>query len=1166
MPNNRRERLTQIFNFEQLIAYLRDELNWRIESDDFEELTFDYTPEELGIDKKNVAKIREIKRMRPLVANQPWGIFFVKFEPKRLPVVALRRILGRVVHKGRASANFAELQTWETEDLLFVSSYGESKERSIAFAHFSPSESGRGLPTLKVLGWDNLDTPLRLDGVAKTLQNQLIWPDDESDHGAWREQWRGAFTLRHREVINTSKELSLRLAQLARAIRDRILTAIEIETESGPLTRLKTEFQSTLLEDLDNFGFADTYAQTVTYGLLSTRITNPKKPTADDLTGYIRTNPLLKELMEAFLNGGKVNSEQSNPFIYFDEVGISEVADLLDQVNMDAVLRDFGNRNPQEDPVIHFYEHFLGAYDKKIKLECGVFYTPLPVVSFIVRSVDNVLRSEFGLSDGLADVTTWGEMASRQCGRLELPVGVSADQPFVQILDPATGTGTFLVETIDLIYKTLKDKWKNLGHTNDRIGELWNEYVPRHLFPRLHGYELMMAPYAIAHVKIGLKLYETGYSFASNERARIYLTNALEPASKARQQKLTILPTLAREAQAANEIKRKQKFTVVIGNPPYLGEAGRGGDWIANLMRGVDIENSCATSDYFKVDGKPLNEKNPKWLNDIYVRFTRFSQWLIERVGTGVHGFITNHSYIDNPTFRGMRWALLKDFDSLNVLDLHGNVKKKETSPDGRKDENIFDIEQGVAISLFVRKKGTTCDGSFGHVFHTDYWESRASKYNQLLANDIATVDWTEIKPHPKSFYLFKPFQNTGTEYYTNWTSVSKIFPINKPGIVTARDSLTVQWSVEEIWSVVRDFSLNDAETLRDKYSLQQESSEWKISNVQSDLRQSGPSSKKISPILYRPFDTRYSYYTGRSRGFICRPRNDVMAHMYAGENVGLIFMRQVAMGDSYTHFGVSRCPIDNRAFYSNKGIVSFGPLYLYPSGDNIELSLISCWPVGKDGRIPNIDEAFVNRISKVSKLIFVSDGCGDLQENFGPEDVLAYIYAVFHSPLYRKRYEAHLKIDFPRVPLPGTTSLFRELVGIGNELLSLHLLESDNLNEPVAKFIGSRDTEVGRVGWSNDTIWIDAHKTNAREGHVATKPGNIGFKGVSERVWRIQLGGYQVCHKWLNSRKGRVLSENEIIHYQMIVTALSETIRIMTKVDTIIDNYGNWPDAFQSQ
>ena len=241
-------------------------------------------------------------------------------------------------------------------------------------------------------------------------------------------------------------------------------------------------------------------------------------------------------------------------------------------------------------------------------------------------------------------------------------------------------------------------------------------------------------------------------------------------------------------------------------------------------------------------------------------------------------------------------------------------------------------------------------------------------------------------------------------------------------------------------------------------------------------------------------------------------------------------------------------------------------PLYLYPSGDNIELSLISCWPVGKDGRIPNIDEAFVNRIAKVSKLIFVSDGRGDLQENFGPEDVLAYIYAVFHSPLYRKRYEAHLKIDFPRVPLPGTTGLFRELVGIGNELLSLHLLESNNINEPMAKFIGSRDTEVGWVGWSDDTVWIDTHKTNAREGHVVTKPGNVGFKGVCERVWRTQIGGYQVCHQWLNSRKGRVLSENEIIHYQTIVATLSETIRIMTKVDTIIDNYGDWPDAFQSQ
>ena len=492
-------------------------------------MTFEYTPEELGIDAKNAAKIQEIKRLRPLVPDQPWGIFFVKFEPKRLPVVALRRILGQVVRKTRASANKPERQAWAADDLLFVSNYGEGEERQIAFAHFSKPQDGRDLPTLKVLGWDNLDTPLHLDAVARELTDHLTWPDDEENRDAWRKRWRGAFKLRHRETITTSKRLSERLAELARAIRDRIQTALSIETEAGPLTKLMKAFQTALVHDMDEAGFADMYAQTITYGLLSARITDPARRTADDLAAHMRTNPFLKELMGTFLHAGGRRGKAGGLGIDFDELGVSEVVELLDQANMEAVVLDFGDRNPREDPVIHFYEHFLAAYDRKQKVSRGVFYTPRPVVSYIVRSVDDLLRTEFGLTDGLADTTTWAEIVSRH-EDLKIPEGTSPTQAFVQILDPATGTGTFLVEVIDLVHNTMAAKWKAQGHGETKIRALWNDYVPKHLLPRLHGYELLMAPYAIAHLKIGLKLYETGYRFESDERARVYLTNALEPA------------------------------------------------------------------------------------------------------------------------------------------------------------------------------------------------------------------------------------------------------------------------------------------------------------------------------------------------------------------------------------------------------------------------------------------------------------------------------------------------------------------------------------------------------------------------------------------------------------------------------------------------------------
>ena len=417
----------------------------------------------------------------------------------------------------------------------------------------------------------------------------------------------------------------------------------------------------------------------------------------------------------------------------------------------------------------------------------GVFYTPRPVVSYIVRSMDELLRSEFGLTEGLADTATWGEMVERH-QELEIPEGTPPGQCFVQILDPATGTGTFLVEVIDLIHNTMLEKWTAQSHRQEKIQALWNDYVPRHLLPRLHGHELLMAPYAIAHLKIGLKLFETGYRFESDERARVYLTNALEPPG-GRQLTLDFLPALAREAKAVNEIKRKRRFTVVIGNPPYLGEAGRGGNWIASLMRGQEFQSGGSTLSYFKVDGQSLKERNLKWVNDLYVRFTRFSHWLLEQAGSGIHGFITNHGYIDNPTFRGMRWALLSSFDQLFLLDLHGNLKKKKVTPDSGKDENVFDIEQSVAVGLFVKGTPHSHEVSSTLVRHANFLGARPDKYDWLLSHAVASTKWNDAIPRGK-FYLFKTFSATETKSYEEWPSISEISPVNSVGIVTARDAL----------------------------------------------------------------------------------------------------------------------------------------------------------------------------------------------------------------------------------------------------------------------------------------------------------------------------------------------------------------------------------------
>lgn len=1120
MPTDHRAKLATIKRFDQLIAYLRDEMGWPIGRDSFEavdDLFYEFTADELGIDPKTAAKIQEIKRLRPLSANQPWGIFFVKFEPKRLPVVALRRILGQVALKKRASANTAERAAWAADDLLFVSNYGEGDERQISFAHFARAQDGHDLPTLKVLGWDNLDTALHLDAVARELTAHLAWPDDDRDAEAWRTRWRAAFTLGHREVVTTSKELSIRLAELARAIRDRIRTALAIETDKGPLTRLMKAFQESLVHDLDADGFADMYAQTIAYGLLSARIADPHKKTADDFAVHMRTNPFLRELMETFLKVGGRRGRAGGPGIDFDELGVSDVVELLDDANMEAVVRDFGDRNPQEDPVIHFYELFLKEYDAKKRMQRGVFYTPRPVVSYIVRSVDELLRTEFGLADGLADTTTWGEMAKRflpsptgPTGRgaggegLKIPEGVSPDQDFVQILDPATGTGTFLVEVIDLIHKTLVAKWKAQGHGKKKIEALWNEYVPRHLLTRLHGYELLMAPYAIAHLKIGLKLYETGYRFGSEERARIYLTNALEPSAK--QLPLIGFDALAHEAAAVNEIKHHKRFTVVIGNPPY-----------ANYGQLNKIPFILKLLDDYK---RGLNEKKLN-IDDDFIKFTRFAQWTLTRTSVGCLGFITNNTYLDGVTHRQMRRSLFGDFQTVRFVNLHGDSRKGEVTPDGRPDENVFDIQQGVAIALFVRSPNCTANA----LTYLDIWGERPQKYSRLIGDRRTTETWTALRPEQPYFFAV-PKDFSGDDEYEAFVPITDVLIEQNTGVQTKRDELFIDMDKDALALRFQDIAKHsrDQAYLKRTYALE-DSSGWTVAKLAGLVFRE----RAIVRVLYRPFDIRWLYFDSRALG---RARESTMRHMMLGKNVGLITLRINGEGKDFVCLA-TRHVIEKGSL--PRGNYSLFPLFLFDdesSAKQLELG---------DSARTNFGAVFRRRMNSLFP-----------GHDVAPEDIFCYAYAVFHSPSYRSRYAEFLKIDFPRLPLTGNLGLFRALSRLGGELVSLHLLESPKLAKPITELVGGRNSEVEKVSWSNSTVWLNKAQTT-------------GFKGVREEVWNFHIGGYQVCEKWLKDRKGRTLSKDDIAHYQKIVVALSETIRLMKEIDQVIEQHGGWPGAFQT-
>lgn len=1109
------QRLQEIKTLPSLVKYLREELNWPIESDDLELTTFEYEVAELGFDAAASADIEEVRQLRPLTPNQRWGIFWVKFGKKQLPVQMLRRALGNLVVKKRASTKKSDKAAWHMHDLLFISAYGDDSNRHITFAHFSEGEEDeKSLPVLKVLGWDEDDTLLKLKDTYKTLVSKLNWETTPtSDPEAWRAHWSSAFKVGHREVINTTKELVLELAHLASVIKKSVLTSIKAETDKGPWKKLMLAFQKTLIKDLDEEQFADVIAQTVSYGLLTARLSSNGPISLKNLVDMVpATNPFLKELLQHFLTSAGMKG-----LFDVDEAGINDVVELLNRANAEAIRNDFGNRTAGEDPVIHFYEHFLGAYNKKLKVERGVFYTPQPVVSYIVRSVHELLQTEFGLEDGLADTSTWADMQKKHKD-LKIPEGIKRPdiEPFVQILDPATGTATFLIEVIDVIHKTMTSKWDKERVPSAEQAKKWNTYVPTHLLPRLYAYELMMAPYAIAHMKVGLKLSETGFTawdkIGKENRANIFLTNALEP--WAQQLDLPGFDALAHEAAAVNEIKRRKHFTVVIGNPPYSGHSANKGAWISSLIK-----------DYYFVDGVPLGEKNPKYLNDDYVKFIRLAQHVISGTGTGILGFITNHGYLDNPTFRGMRQSILKALPGGLITDLHGNGNKQERSPNGGKDINVFDILQGVAVGLFYRSPAPWN----GTVLHKNFWGERAEKYKALLGSNRNNVG-TALQPSSPNYYFFPQDNLLAEEYDKGWPA-NRMFGICTLGPKSHRDDFAVAFDKASALvrlSDLKNQALSDS-VLRSKYGIS-DTRDWHLTSARRKAARAA-----VVRCIYRPFDFRYMIYGECAFDW---PRPEINDNLIKS-NVALAITRQTKESFAVLAIGIPAAQHKIVAAYDSSYVA---PLFAY----NALQDLFSEHPE-ISGRQENFCPKFRKKVTDSLKPVK-----GDTAD-IHAESIFHYIYAVFHSPGYRSRYAEFLKLDFPRLPLTESLDLYRKLAKLGGELTGLHLLESTKLDKPLTEFTGGRAPEVEKVAWSKDSVWIDKAQTT-------------GFKGVPEAVWNFHIGGYQVCEKWLKDRKSRKLTKEDIEHYQKIVVAISETIRLMAEIDKVIDEHGGWPGAFQTK
>ena len=967
-----------------------------------------------------------------------------------------------------------------------------------------------------------LDGQLRLtaDLPRPGTNGRIRWNEDAASTVA---QLLQQFMIADIPLKSTPHDLATRMAGLAKLIRGLIEETFKAEGDAGELHGQLDAFRRVLIESLTVEQFADMYAQTLAYGLFAARC----NASAQGFTRQIaasalpKTNPFLRKLFNT-IAGPDLDERIA--------WAVDQLAQLLARADMAAILSDFGKRTRQEDPVVHFYETFLAAYDPKMREARGVYYTPEPVVGYIVRSVDALLKRDFGMKEGLAYAKKIKLKRPKSQGKGE----ETYETHRLQILDPATGTGTFLYAVIAKIRESF-----------DGNAGAWPGYVAEHLLPRLFGFELLMAPYAVAHMKLGLELEGSGYDFASDQRLGVFLTNSLEEAHE-----LSGLPLftqwLAEESRAAANVKRDAPVMVVLGNPPYSGHSTNKGEWIERLME--DYKRSPALK-------KPAQAK---WLSDDYVKFIRFAQWRIEQTGEGILAFVTNHGYLDNPTFMDMRSSLLRSFDEIYLLDLHGNSKKKEKAPDGGKDENVFDIQQGVAIGLFVRRPRPASSvqtsglkviaeagvAPMARVFHADLYGTRTTKYATLGATSLNSTMWQEITPVAPSYLLVPQDSERRAEYELGW-SLRDIFSPNgdpAPGIVTTHDEFAISWTAEEAASKVERFLATSTEDeARALFKLCSQD-QWRYARAKTELAD-GRWRERIVPILYRPFDTRWTVY---DRNVAVHRRERISDLMLAHENVSLLVNRQV--NGQFDHVFVSRAIVNDCTLSTATKERTYQlPVWCNSRRDFDLLSAgVEKRTAGLSATILAATSAAIGGVASV-------------------DDALAWTYAVLYSPSYRSRYAEFLKRDFPRIPLPTDRTLFDSFVVIGRELIALHTMEQKQAR--ITRFDVTGTNEVVKVRWAPMTT--EGQGTPLLPASAALGRGPNGrvyindaqfFDGVPQGVWDSHIGGYRVAEKWLKDRKGRQLSFEDVMQYHEIVAALARTLELQAQLDKTVAAAGGWP------
>jgi predicted helicase len=912
------------------------------------------------------------------------------------------------------------------------------------------------------------------------------------------------FVNYQQKTINNYLDLAQQMAIYTKSVKYAMEECLKLEDERGELTTLKSVFADLLLPDLDDHNFSDMYAQTIAYGLFTARFyheqNSPKSPLTSLVKGgkggsnfnrqnasiYISNKiPFLKGLFQTI-----IKQDQDSQIDW----AINNLIELFAQVDMVNILENFNQETGKQDIIVHFYETFLASYEVSLRKGRGVYYTPESVVFFMVKAVNDILDLDF-----------------------DIELGLSARN--VNILDPATGTGTFLYQVIKQICDNLSQ------YSPQKWQQNWDKYLrDRNLLNRLYGFELLMTPYTIAHLKLQLLLENLGYKFTDNERLNIFLTNTLDQGIK--KSEYLLGEYIAREGNEAAKIKNETPILVILGNPPYAGHSANKNSWINQFVQ-----------DYYTVDGLPLAEKNSKWLQDDYVKFIRFAQQKLDQIDLGIVAFITNHGYLDNPTFRGMRQSLMTSFSRIYIINLHGNAKKKEISPDGSKDENVFDIQQGVSILIAIKDikpenlKLLQLLQKIRHdyqtpetgIFYYDIWGKREDKYKFLKSNNFHQIEWQKVDP-VSPFYLFTPQNNDLREEYNNYWQFTDIMPQYSLGCLTKRDKLVINSNSDNLFKQISEFidrKKTDEEALF-VYNLPlTDKDKWDAHKARKSVVKREIKSY-IKSEIFRPFDLRYIFYHPQ---FVARLNTRIMQNFLL-PNYGIVLGRQggATGSENWDVLFITNSLIDQNIFRRGGGTVF--PLYIYPNTENGQSNLIK-------EKNANFSPQFITAIQE--KLGYLPT----------PEKIFYYIYGILHSQTYRDRYAEFLKIDFPRIPLTSDDQLFNNIAEKGEELVNLHLMKSPKLETLITTYQGNQETVITQIKYnaSQETLTINK---------------DCYIIGIPEEVWEFKIGGYQVLDKWLKDRKTekKQLSQDDLIYYQKIIIVLTETIKIMIEIDEIIPSF----------